>query len=381
MNKSIPLFGLILVGSLAGSWLTYTGEKVPEKEGIILLENKPSEVEKIVYTSPDADVLFEVRNDSLGSYGWVTVTEHKKKKVKEGEPEPPVEIKITKFKAGQAGDKLIAAYAPLAMMRQLGVLDDAKLSTFGLSNPDTQVVLTSGGREYPIAVGGEVYGPKDRYVQDKSTNRYYIMDDELIKPLKFATTRLPERGLVSPKTEEIDAVTLGAGSKTVTWTHKNKDDEAAAFWEREGSTGKDETFANWMEKAMKLKSTSYVQDGAAPAELVPAFDLTVKQGGKPDQTVRISRSGDDWYAQSEFTRGLVKLTKGPVSDAADEVDDILEGRAPPPKPEKKPGPPPPRPGGPSPEGAEEKGSVEPKKAPPMPGRPPLPPGLARPEKK
>lgn len=369
MTRSIPIFGFILVAALGGSWMTYTTERTPEKDGIILVDNKPSELQKITYKSPDADVVFEMKEDALGRYAWVTVTDHKKKKVKEGEPEVPPEIKVTAFKAGQAGDKLIDAFAPMAAMRELTGVDDVRLKTFGLTEPDTTVALTSAGKDYVFDIGGEVYGPKDRYARYQLTSRYYIIDDELIKPLKFAATRLPERALYGPKPEEMDSITLGAGAKTVTWTHKNKDDASAVYWEREGATGKDETFANWVEKALKLKSQSYVQDGAAPTDLVPQFDMTIRQSGKPDQTVRVSKSGEDWYAQSEYTRGLVKLTKGPASDAAGEVVDILEGRTPPPKPEKKSGPPAPRPGGPP---AAAEGGDKDAKVPPMPGGPPMP---------
>ena len=377
MSKSIPIFGVLLLLGMAGSWVAYTGEKTVEKEGIPLVDVKKDAVEKITYASPDADVLYEVREDALGKFGWVTVTEHKVKKAKEGETPPPPEVKVTKFKAGDAGQKLVDSYAPLMAMRELQGVDDKKLDTFGLKAPDTRVVLTAGGRESSLEIGGEVYGPKDRYIKDGTTGKFFILDDELIKPLKFAATRLPERGLMSPKPEEIDTITLGAGNQSVSWTQKNKDDPAAKYWERSGQTTKDETFANWAEKALKLKSQSYVQEGAAPTDLQPVFDLTVVIKGQPAQTVHIQKSGEDWFAQSEFTRGLVKLTKGPVSDAASEVQDILEGRTPPPKekPKAPAGGPPGRPV--MPPGMSPGGGEGGPPGMPMPPRPPggMPPGM------
>ena len=56
MSKSIPIFGVLLLLGMAGSWVAYTGEKTVEKEGITLVDAKKDQVEKIVYTSPDLDV-------------------------------------------------------------------------------------------------------------------------------------------------------------------------------------------------------------------------------------------------------------------------------------------------------------------------------------
>ncbi len=377
MNRSIAVYAFLLaIGSVA-SYQRYTDDSGPEKEGVILVDGKREDLKKIVYSSPDIDVTYETREDGAGKYGWVTVVDHKHKKaLKEGDPEPPVETKTTVFKAGTAADKVVDTFAPLAAMREIAAVDDAKLTSFGLKAPDTSVTVTLGARTTTLDLGGETYGTKDRYARDRGTNKLYIIDDEAFKPLKFAGTRLPERNVFTPKAEQIETISLGAGATTVSWTHKNKDDTAAAFWERDGGEAgkKDETFSNWFDKAFKIKSQTYVQPDDRPTDLTPVFDLTVTASGKPSETLRIQKSGDDYYAQSEFTRGLVKLTKGPTDDAAGEVLDILEGRTPPPKEKKAPMAPPhgmpPRPGMPPMPGG-------------MPGSPamprmPVPPGVGQP---
>lgn len=359
MNRSIAIYALLLVVGSAASYHRYTDDSGPEKEGVILIDGKKDDLSRIVYNSPDADVTYETREDGAGKYGWVTVVDHKHKKpAKEGDPEPPVETKTTVFKAGTAADKVVETFAPLAAMREIAAVDDAKLTSFGLKAPDTSVTVTVGNRTTTIDLGGETYGTKDRYARDRGTNKLYIIDDEAFKPLKFAGTRLPERNVFTPKAEDVETIALGAGATTVRWTHKNKDDTAAAFWERDGTEAgkKDETFSNWFDKAFKIKSSNYVQPEDKPTDLVPVFDLTITASGKPSETLRIQKSGEDYYAQSEFTRGLVKLTKGPTEDAAGEVQDILEGRTPAPKEKKPPAPPP-------------------HGMPPRPGMPPMPGGM------
>jgi hypothetical protein len=99
---------------------------------------------------------------------------------------------------------------------------------------------------------------------------------------------------------------------------------------------KDETFANWLEKALKVKSASYVQAGEEPASTEAVFELALSAQGKPTETLQVLKSEDDWYARSDFSRGLVKLNRSLVEDPADEVDDIIAGREPPPS--EKPAP-------------------------------------------
>ncbi|MBM4366695.1 MAG: DUF4340 domain-containing protein [Deltaproteobacteria bacterium] len=375
MIRPWMVYGVVLTVALGASWMHYTaGEEAAEKEGIVLVDATRDDVTKIVYAAPELEVAYELSTDASGPWGWVTVTDKKQKKAKEGETPPPVEPKITAFKAGSAGDKLIEGLAPLYAMRELVGVDDGKIESFGLTSPDTTVTIVTGGRTATLELGGETYGAKDRYVRHRESSKYYVIDDELFKPLKFAATRLPERGLSSFAIEVLDSVTLGKGGKVVEWQQHNKDDRNADWWERIAAAGtgevdkKDETFANWLEKAMKVKSQSYVQADERPTDLQPSFDLTYRVKGKPDETIRFQTSGEDWYATSEFTHGLVKLTRSAARDAGDEVDDILEGREPPPEEKKPPAMAPP--------GAEgdEAGNAPPR--PPMPGMAPgLPPGM------
>lgn len=379
MIRPWMIYGGVLGVGLALSWVHYTNDDgKAEKQGVPLLEGKKEDLESIKYTSPDMDALVEFRKDPNGIYAWVTVTEHKQKKGKEGEPPPPVETKVSTFKAGSAGDKLFDSMAPLMAMRELAGVDDTKLETFGLKEPTVSLAVTEGGRTATLDLGGETYGAKDLYAKQRESSKFYVVDDELIKPLKFATTRLPERAVFSFKPEEVEHISLAKGGKTVEWVQHNKEDRAADWWERLPTPGttevgkKDETFANWLEKALKVKSQNYVQKGDEPATTEPVFDLAFSAAGKPAEVLHVLRSGDDWYGQSEFTRGLVKLTRSAVEDPAGEVDDILEGREPPPKEKSAPPPdaspaggPPGLMGGPS-------GGMPPG-MPGMPSRPPMPP--------
>ena len=363
-------YGGVLVFSLGLSWVRYTTDDgKAEKDGVRLFEPKKEELTSVEYTSPDVDAKMEFRTDALGLYGWVTVTEHKQKKAKEGEAPPPVEVKITSFKAGSVGDKLIESLAPMMAMRELVGVDETKLDEFGLKNPTITLAVSAGGKTATLDLGGETYGAKDHYAKHRESSRFYVVDDELTKSLKFAATRLPERNVFSYKVEQIDRVSLTKDGKSVSWLQHNKADRAADWWERLPTPGteevgkKDETFANWLEKALKLKSQSYVQKGEEPVGPSAAFDLAFSVDGKPTETLRVEQLEGDWFATSEFTRGQVKLTKSAAADTADEVVDMLEGREPPPD-EKKP-----------PEAVPSMGGMPPGMPPGMPRPGMMPPGL------
>lgn len=343
MNKSVIVFAGLLVLSLGAAWMRYTGGEETTKEGVVLIDAKVAELEKVVYASPELTITFEQRTDDFGRYGWVTVEDRKKKGKDAALDAPPVEPKVTRFKTGIAADKVVEAFAPMVGLRKLENVDDAQLTSFGLKEPDTTVTISAGGKTTVFELGGETYGTKDRYAKNQGDGKVYVIDDEPFKTLKFAATRLPERGLTASKVEQIEGLSLGVGATTASWTQKNKDDKAAAYWERQGPAGaaggpgKDETFGNWIDKALKLKSTAYVQDGEAPAELLPAFDLTVRAAGQKPETIQLLQGGEDWYVKSESTRGLVKLSRGPAKDAAEDAKDVVEGKEPPPDEPPAPG--------------------------------------------
>lgn len=367
MSKSVVIYAALLALGLGASWVRYTSDETEPREGVVLVESKKGELRSVKFDAPDLDVTFESRKDDFGTYWWAAVTETKTRK-KDGQD--TVEVEDKRFKVGAASDKLVESLEPLMALRELKSVDDAKLEAYGLKAPDTVVTLTTAAGTTTLELGGETYGTKDRYVRVRETGRIFVVKDEPFKTLKFANTRLPEKQLVAAKKEEIERLTLGTGGQSVSWTQKNRDDVTAASWEKEGTPGKDETFSNWLEKFLKVKATGFAAEGEVPADAVAAFDLTVTATGKPAETVRFLQAGDDWYATSESLRGHAKLPKSSAKDVADDVADVLEGRAPPEEP-KAAAPP-----GEDAEGGDGKAhgaAMRPGGPPRGPGMPPMPP--------
>jgi len=327
MNKSILIYAVILVLSLGASWKHYTDDTPAAKVGVSLIDVKKDSLQQISYDSPDLKVTFEVRKDDVGSYGWVSIKEVKKKKQPDGSE--TTEESAQSFKAGSAGDKLIETWAPLMAIRDLGKPDDARLKEFGLTDSTTTITVQAGGRTVTLELGAEVYGTKDYYVRDRSSGVVYVLDDEAVKSFKFAKTKLKDSLLSSAKKEEIEWIKIGRGSQTVKWEQKNIADRSAAFFARtEGDGSKDETFNNWLDKLLKVRSSDYLQAGQEPSGLTPSMDIIIKPVDRPAETVLIEQGGDTWYARGSYLRASVKLNASAIADAADEIDDVIEGKAP-----------------------------------------------------
>jgi hypothetical protein len=90
-------------------------------------------------------------------------------------------------------------------------------------------------------------------------------------------------------------------------------------------------YATWLDKVLKMKSISNVQEADVPKDLVPSFQLTLfPEGGKPETIEVLSAVGErgesDYYARGNYLRGLVKLQRSATSDAAADVPSVISAR-------------------------------------------------------
>jgi len=214
-------------------------------------------------------------------------------------------------------------------IRRLEGVDEEKLESIGLAEPSGQMVVVRKGRTATLDVGGEAFGTRDIYLRDVDDGAIYLVDDEVIRPLKYARTRLPDRTLFSIEQLKIATATLtGTLGQTLAITQKNPDDKANAVWIRSASPiEEDEQLNTWMDQAIKLKGSAYASPDEPPEGLVLHFKLTLTTSTGESETLEVLREGEDgaWWGRSEHTRGLIKLLKGPSNSLAGDVEDLLEG--------------------------------------------------------
>lgn len=350
MIRSVAIHGGVLAALLAFSWAEWTAPpKVDTGDKVLLLQGEVDKIERVAWKSEKEEVSIERKLDAAGAYLWVTHTKWEEKKTPptpptvpeapeadptgadaaEAPPTEPVEPeKVAKtqiFKAGEAADELLKELSPLLALRQLTDVPADKMSTLGLDAPKESLEIVRDGRTRVLEVGGEAYGSKDRYVRDKDSGAIYLVDNEVLKPLQFARSKLPDRQLFSIPKEKVESAVISGGMATLDVLQKNAEDKEKATWVKTASPDAPaEQLVTWMNKALQLKSSSYVAEADTPADLEPRFRLTLRGTDGSVQTLEVmqSPSTSDWYGRSEHTRGLVKLLRSTTSSLSEDVDDL-----------------------------------------------------------
>ena len=233
----------------------------------------------------------------------------------------------------KAGDDLFQSLAPLLALRKLDDISDEKLETTGLNDPQDALVLERKGKTIRLDVGGEVYGTRDRYVRDPESGDVYLVDDEVLRPLRYARTRLPDRTLWSFETKRIGSVTIGSPAGSIDILQKNAEDPERATWVRQDAPEEaDPQLKTWMDKAFRLKSTSYASEDDDTDGIELLFSLTFTDDKGNSQTLEVlQKPGDDkadYWGRSEHTRGLVKLLRGQTRQLADDVGAVVGAEGP-----------------------------------------------------
>lgn len=339
--RQVIIYGALLALSLGGAWARWTMEPTGEGEDkVVLLAGEVEQLDSIEWKGEGGQALLTRKTDDHGAYLWVQTVKVEERKAPVTPPgeEPPLEPlaelteKVEKkdvFKAGDKGDELLASFSPLHAIRRLDAVDPAKLTEIGLDAPKETLVVTRKGQAVTLSIGGEAYGTKDRYVRNEATGEIFLLDDQLLKNIEFAKTRLPDRDLWSLDRPAITSATVTAGDKSLQAVQKNPDDEAKATWARADAGAGDEQLATWMDKALKLKGTSTVDPEAAdgPKDLQLRLSLTLTPSGKArPETLQILQEGPDgdYYGRSEHTRGTLKLLRAPTRELIEDAAALVQ---------------------------------------------------------
>ena len=340
MIRSTQFFAALLVASLVAAWLEWTAEESVDLDGkVVVLEGKPEAITAVRWVGEDTETTVTRRSDSNGEFFWVDYTRWTEKTLPAarsasdtGEaPEPEVEriAKPSVFKSAQRSESLMESFSPLAAKRSLVVDDAEKLIKLGLASPSSRIEIDRGGTTETLDIGSEAYGTRDYYARHARTGRIYLLERDLVQPLKYARTRLPDRTLHSFDRAEIVTADLSAADQKSTWKHHDADDKMKAYWTPVDSPDDEAEQANtWLDKFLGLKGTKYADPSDPPSDLSVRFVLTLS-GETKSETVEVLQVGDDgdWYARSGHTRGLLKLVRSGASELADGVQPLLSSSA------------------------------------------------------
>ncbi|MEZ5397961.1 MAG: DUF4340 domain-containing protein [Bryobacterales bacterium] len=270
------------------------------------------------------------------------------------EPAPEPIVTESAFLGNDKANELWKAFAPLEAPRRLeraqvdlvkfgfedgpapapkddaDAEDDEDHEHPGLTKKEVEkatIEVVRGSGTVELAVGGETYGGKHRYV--KSGEDVFLVDKrETLDPLQGAARNLVERSLFPFEEADIEQVDVSLPDGTAyAFVQQNRDDRAKAYWARsEALDAQDETAGTWLGQVFKLRLRDYVPAEEAPTELTPVLSYTVKGKGET-WPVEVLKGTDlagktTWYAKSAYDRSLVTLSEGLVTNVVENVDSL-----------------------------------------------------------
>jgi hypothetical protein len=379
MRRTLLVYAVLLIAVLVASYLSWTAKQEPgEKQAIVIMHAETDEIERVLYDAEDLDLDLERQKDDAGAFVWVKSVKLVAKKVEplpkpepgtgtgtgtdtaqgteaeaggtdtvpddlteaaemlaeaaaESEAPEPEKVEESKeFKAGDSGDKLFEALSPLRAKRELADLSEEKLAELGLDEPSAVLTIERKGKEPKVLeLGGDMFGGSSKYVRDRDSGKVYLVDGKALKPLERGDRRLADRRLRKEKPAEIVSVSVKSEAGSIELEQRNRDDKERAYWAIKGAEGASDTAKTWLSKVFRLRSRGYVQADEQPTE--PEAVFTVDIAGEDGTTthVEILRGQDPegetaWYARSDHTRGLVKLHTTAASEAAQDLDSVLD---------------------------------------------------------
>lgn len=343
MNRSILAYSLAVALCYGGAYWVGTNETPVETEGsVVILPGKADDIEAVDFASKTLDVTMTVEKDELGQFVWVKThpkpssdadtasaadapadaDPHAPKPSPAEEPSEPAE-----FKAGRAVDAVLSGLAPFVAKRALDDVDPEQLEDLELGEDATRLTLRRRGKE-PKAylIGANVYGGANYYVQDPESGKVYIVDAAVLRPLFSGSRSLPETVLFDAAIKDIRRIDVQAGDARASFEQHHPDDPQAQFWAREGASEPDPAAAAWIEKAMRLRASAYVPADEHPASVEEAFSFVVNS--KEPVRIVVFRAFDEegeeqWFAESGFTRGLVRLHPSMAAEATADLSSAL----------------------------------------------------------
>ena len=337
------ILGTLLAAALVGSWFTWTApdEKAPKAaDAVPVFYASADQITKIAWKGEKLTVELERKKDALGEYVWVVATETTEKKAPKlettddtdtdaapaVEAPPIIETKTIAFKGNTQADDLWKALAPMYAMRELDTASVTDASVFGLDKPAATLEITKANGPLSLVIGAETWGAKDRYVGlDK---RVFLVDDQTLKPLQYAKTRLVERNLQPLAEADVEKIEVTANGVSASWTHANKDDRAKAYWANTKAPDHEDTSAAaWVDRVVRLKAQSWPDPAEAAPTLTPAMSFTASGKGET-WTVELSTATaadgtTEHWAKSSFTRGAVKLPKSGAQEILTDLADAM----------------------------------------------------------
>ena len=325
MNKSMKVYILIFVLSLGFAY--YASMDVEGKDKSIEWFNLgTNKIESLTLESSSKElkiykkdiplsvkarkVLKNSRNTSSFEVSYLDKTKMDDKGKQNTEP--------LVLRGSYAVNKYLDSYCPLRISR---VIESDDLASFGLSENSDKIIIQTSQLTKTLWVGEERHDSYFRYYYDTEAKKMFLAGTELYGSLQKANQELLQYSLTDIteadfSTLEFRDVARGSESKTI---YKVLTEKQSMGWSTSKNSQEDPKLSRFVQFLMGIPVVNTASEGIEP-EL--AYEIHLIQDGSTVEVIKIAKIKEEFFGQSNFSGGWVKLddrSVGFLTDIAAEI--------------------------------------------------------------
>ena len=324
--RTVIIYGSLLGCSLLGAWLRWTKEpSLVSEDEVVVLYGEADKIEKLHWESEKSDIQIEAQEN--GSFFRVKYVDKKKKRKADQKPE------TKECKGSQKIDRQLTNLSPLVAKRKLQSLQPKRRTEVGLDKPTTKLTITRKGQQETIDFSKKQ--SSSYYVQLPKNGELFLLASSKVSNFEGSLKSLCNYKLWSfdrKELKEISKATLQTpAGKKLEMEQKNWQDQSKAKWiNSKKPEEENKQLSNWIARALKeLTIRSYVGSDIDQQKLEAKFSLTIEKESKPAETLDILYHPEtkEWYGRSDFSKGLVSISKQRVKLLHDDVAALVGAEA------------------------------------------------------
>ncbi len=295
---------LVLAASLGGAYWASRPVGGDAEMQIAIINLELSQIAKVELTSPEGVIEASRRVDLVDSW-WINVTRAKAVPSLAASPSPPVP---QNFLASKKFKDSLAVFSPFRAIRIIPNIGNEQLAGFGLKDSKKFLMVKDSGGALllSLAIGKQMYGARNTYVQNQVDKAVFLISAELISDFEKAEISYYERNFMDLDPEEIQSATLSVGGKSLTLSHVKRDSKGVLIWTGvEGDGAPAVSATSWFERFDQLKATAYASPGeqarlsAAPADA----EVKLVGGGSRSEVVQFRKLSNNNQIEYWLTSG------------------------------------------------------------------------------
>ncbi|WP_428266274.1 hypothetical protein [Haliangium sp.] len=373
MKRGLVIHGVLLIAALAFAYQTWTREEVvqPVTGEVVVWTIDPDDIQAISFetTKNEAEasvVRLERRSDESGQYWWGEQTRILEQYTpipagapdaapEDDQPLKASEVATTRsFMVGEAGREAITGFAELRALRALGKADDELMETYELTGHKEVITVILDGESRRIALGGRVFGTRDRYGQIIDNGEVYVLSEELFRDLLNGEASLRMMKLHGYEDDDVAKVVIHVNGKeralVRTTVTDERGNEHSSWADAQIPDKADQTMANFLRTVGTLRPSRYEPelapdsmktvvrveyqrgDGSPlgwvelyerPAAETDAPAETTEPAGDEETTRREKANRAVYYMRTERTRVPASVVYTTATRISEDIDQIF----------------------------------------------------------